>query len=200
MDGEGDSRGDIRWLTYSQIAEMRGISRDSAERTVRRRGWRRQAGNDGLVRVAVPLAWLEAGESSPPDNHPDSPPDKSTDANGMAVAIEAIQQAHRAEIEAKDSLVGALREQLTRAEERADAATARADQADRAIAGERARADVLRGRLDAAQQAADQARAAAQDAQQTAEGLRQADAVRRAGGRLVRAWRAWRGEVRGLAR
>jgi hypothetical protein len=42
-------------MTYAELAAVRGISALSAERLVRRRRWPRQAGNDGVVRVLVPL-------------------------------------------------------------------------------------------------------------------------------------------------
>ena len=45
-----------RRMTYAELATVRGISALSAERLVRRRNWPRQVGNDGVVRVLVPLA------------------------------------------------------------------------------------------------------------------------------------------------
>ncbi len=81
------------------------------------------------------------------------------------------------------------------------AAEGRADRAEQAIAGERARADAVRARLDAMQEqlaaeaeAADQARSQAQAAQDNAEKLREADATRKGRGRLARLKAAWRGE------
>jgi len=44
-----------RRMTYAELAESRRISVSSAERLVRRRHWRRQVGNDGVVRILVPL-------------------------------------------------------------------------------------------------------------------------------------------------
>ena len=44
-----------RRMTYAELAAVRGTSQSSAERLVRRRGWPRQVGNDGVVRVLVPL-------------------------------------------------------------------------------------------------------------------------------------------------
>jgi hypothetical protein len=44
-----------RRMTYAELAAVRGISALSAERLVRRKHWPRQAGNDGVVRVLVPL-------------------------------------------------------------------------------------------------------------------------------------------------
>jgi len=46
---------DARRMTYAELAAVRGISRGSAERLARRRQWPRQLGNDGAVRVLVPL-------------------------------------------------------------------------------------------------------------------------------------------------
>ena len=48
--GDGSRR-----MTYAELAAVRGTSQPSAERLVRRRGWPRQVGNDGVVRVLVPL-------------------------------------------------------------------------------------------------------------------------------------------------
>jgi hypothetical protein len=46
---------DGQWLSYVELAVHRGISRASAERLVRRKGWRRQSDNQGNVRVLVPV-------------------------------------------------------------------------------------------------------------------------------------------------
>ena len=43
-----------RWLTYRQIADLRRISKASAERLVRRHKWRRQEDNEGVTRALVP--------------------------------------------------------------------------------------------------------------------------------------------------
>ena len=45
-----------RRMTYTELAAVRGTSQPSAERLARRRGWPRQVGNDGVVRVLVPLS------------------------------------------------------------------------------------------------------------------------------------------------
>jgi len=54
--GDGASR-----TTYAELAETRGISLPSARRLVLRHHWPRQAGNDGIVRVTVPLIALVNG-------------------------------------------------------------------------------------------------------------------------------------------
>ena len=47
-----------RRMTYVDLAEARGISLSSARRLVLRHRWPRQRGNDGVVRVIVPLTAL----------------------------------------------------------------------------------------------------------------------------------------------
>src|SRR6516162_11397958 len=48
-----------RRMTYAELAEARGISLASARRLARRHRWAWQAGNDGVVRVTVPLPALQ---------------------------------------------------------------------------------------------------------------------------------------------
>ena len=69
-----------RRMTYAELADMRRISVASAERLVRRRRWERISGNDGVVRVSVPLTEarktpprtkrvsVSGRRTSPPDN------------------------------------------------------------------------------------------------------------------------------------
>jgi hypothetical protein len=47
-----------RRMTYAELAATRGISRASAKRLAQRHRWGRQVGNDGVVRVTVPLSAL----------------------------------------------------------------------------------------------------------------------------------------------
>ena len=47
-----------RRMTYAELAAVRGISLPSARRFVLRHRWPRQTGNDGVVRVTVPLTAL----------------------------------------------------------------------------------------------------------------------------------------------
>jgi hypothetical protein len=54
-DYRDDVGDDVRWLSYGELGQARGISTASAIRLVFRRKWRRQDGNDGTVRVAVPV-------------------------------------------------------------------------------------------------------------------------------------------------
>ena len=49
-----------RRMTYAELAQARAISLASARRLARRHHWHRQVGNDGIVRVTVPLGQLRA--------------------------------------------------------------------------------------------------------------------------------------------
>jgi hypothetical protein len=161
MDDESEAG---RWLTYVELAELRGISKASATRMSFRHKWRRQAGNDGSVRVFVPASALH-----------DKP--QGSDMGRMADAIEAT--------------IAAFREQAEGERKRADRAEARADQAELRADRAEARADALRHRLEGELETA---RAQAQEAAQAAEALRQAEAARRAIGLLARLRAAWRRE------
>src|SRR5215213_3540019 len=45
-------------MTYAELAEARSISITAARRLTLRHRWAKQTGNDGLVRVSVPLSAL----------------------------------------------------------------------------------------------------------------------------------------------
>src|SRR5579859_7173262 len=118
---EADTGADGRWLTYAELAEIRGIGKPSAERLVRRHKWRRQTDNRGNVRVLVPLDALA-----------DDGADRGEDMSGdMSHAINALEFA-----------LTALDQRAEAAERRADQADARAVTAEQTAAAERSRADM----------------------------------------------------------
>jgi hypothetical protein len=203
-----DVTSDVTWMTYAELGRVRGIDAASAKRLAIRRHWRRQAGNDGTARVAVPVTEATPRKAKPSDDAGDDTRDVTSDVTRV--------------INALDSAVVTLREQLAHAENRADQAEVRAEQAqsradraeqaiesernraDRAESGfnaERSRADALRDRVDGlqvelrhTQEAAKQAGAQAQEAQDAADELRRAEATRKARGLVARLRDAWRGE------
>ena len=61
-------------VTYAELAARLGITEDSAKRLVRRRKWPRKAGNDGKMRIDVPVDRLVVTPDSPEDTPPVSPP------------------------------------------------------------------------------------------------------------------------------
>ncbi len=265
--GRGDARdgitddvgSDVRWMSYAELGQARGISTASATRLAFRRKWRRQVGNDGTARMAVPVTEARRQQDRPHDDTADVMGDARADITHAVTALEGTVATLRERAEAADRRA----EQAEKGREAAEIRTERAEQAiseaqnraDRAEASrdqERSRADVLgtqaqealtrlaaaeaevkaahdrawasgeaqaaaerraeaeRGRADRAESAAAHERQDFLDGESRTrrelETVRkrldtvkreheQAEAARRAKGRLARAWRAWRGEL-----
>ena len=188
----GDDPRDITWMSCAELGRSRGISTASAKRLSNRRRWRKQAGNDGTTRVAVPVVEAVSREAVSGD----VPGDVPLHARALAALEDALTAAN-IRAEAALALADRTLAQLADAHARADRAETRAARAEAAIAGERQRTDLLRDRIDAmqaqiaaAEAAAEQGRAEAQAAQDAAEALRRAPTLpgRRGG--------AWRGSGR----
>jgi hypothetical protein len=198
--GEGGTGGDPTdreaggvWMTKADLARVRRISVASADRLIRRQGWRKHPGKDGRARVLVPSDWAtsrasgptDAPRASPTDEQParpaavvaTNPTDSATDPTDIARAVSTLESA-----------VSTLREQLSVVTGRADQADAdrqaaialadqtvtllkdavsRADRAEQGSDAERARADALRDRVGAMQVQLDEAHAALQAATET---------------------------------
>jgi hypothetical protein len=114
---DADSPPDGQWLTLADLAKARGTSKASAARLVRRHKWRRQPGNDGHVRVLVPV------------EKADRPADRPADTSGAFVVIQAALAAQE------------------RAEARADRAESRADKLATELAEVRAWVESLTATL-----------------------------------------------------
>jgi hypothetical protein len=181
-----DMAPDGRWLSYAELAEVRGITRKAAARLALRHRWRRQPGNDGATRVLVPPG--NERRQAPRDDGALAPP---SDTTAAAVWRERAQVAER-RVDAADtdrrSAIALAEQTVTLLTD----AVARADRAETAIAAERQRADALRDRLDGMQRDLDAARRWAQDAAQDANAMRQAEAERKGRGRWARLRAAWR--------
>jgi chromosome segregation ATPase len=166
--------GDGRWMTYDELAKLRGIARPSAERLVQRNRWRRQRGNDRTVRILVPMDSLSDDMSD--DVSGDVSADTGLVASTFETALAAIEAAHARELATlKEQVAGAeqaqaraqaMVEQFAGAVRDAEEA-ARVERARSAaeIADERARADALRDRLTTMQEQLAGARAALQAAE-----------------------------------
>lgn len=219
MDGRADNGADAepgsRWLTHRQLAGIRGISTASAIKLALRHGWRKQKDNRGTVRCLVPPEWInsqgdrQAGTSA--DERADVGADKSSEISVLRGAYEAALEANKAQIDALGGQIEALKGEIAAKAALIEGleaqrhgfftAEARANRAEEAAAGERARADALRDQLEIAQEelrqaseASDQVRQRAREAEDGLEALRQADEVRKARGRWTRIMAAWRGE------
>jgi chromosome segregation ATPase len=198
MDADTD---DVRWMTYAELGHARGISTASATRLAFRRKWRRQGGNDGIARVAVPAA--EAQQRS--DRTHDIGDDDRGDITRVVSALETAVASLTKRAEAAESRADRAEQAISTERERADRAEARTDKAEQGRDAERTRADALRDQIEAlrlklAQVEAEGAASDVQAAELTAQlkqartdaqELRQADAARKARGRWARLRQAW---------
>jgi hypothetical protein len=85
-----------RWLTYPELAAVRGIDKPSAIRLATRKKWRRQRDNRRVVRVLVPPEWLTPRYQSTdlPMDRQDRDMDLSSDRTDFAAALAAVEAAH----------------------------------------------------------------------------------------------------------
>jgi hypothetical protein len=113
-----DSEPDARWLSYDEIADMRGIDRASAIRMVRRKQWPKQDGNDGTTRVAVPGSFFRARRTKvtapgqEAHNVPDPPPGNDNDNvpvfNALSEHVRTLREQLTAIAEREERLRGEL--------------------------------------------------------------------------------------------
>jgi len=86
---------DGEWLSYAELAERRGIDRQSAFKLAARHQWRRQKGNTGQVRVFVPSAFAE-----PEEKGSDSGYDLSHHLAAFEASVVTLRAAHIGEMTA----------------------------------------------------------------------------------------------------
>jgi transposase-like protein len=177
------SFGEARGVIYSELAQIRGIGRESAVKLVQRERWRRQPGNDRSVRVLVPAEWQKPTKIG--EGIPEGFGEFASLVSGLHDTVAFVRE----RAEAADRRTDQAEARADQAEATRLAAEARADPADAALTGERTRADALRDRIEAlqvqladAQTATTQANATAQSTVEAAELLRPANAERKARG------------------
>lgn len=130
-----------RSMSYAEIAAVRGISADSAERLVRRRRWPKQLGNDGTVRVLVP-----ADEAQPAiARHPG----RRQAGRPPADILSAVRDALREVIQPLAEQVEAANRRADIERERAEAERIRADRAEQQV--EKLRSELTTARVEAAE-------------------------------------------------
>ena len=197
-DYRDDVGDDVKWLSYGELGQARGISTASAIRLVFRRKWRRQDGNDGTVRVAVPI-----DEANPQTEVADSDGDGIGREIGHVVGLlETATAMLRERGEEADEMFAALHatgeEALARAE--AETATEREarKQAEGAVADAEAQLSQAREDFERERREAEARRMTEQAAREKAEAeaaqLRQENQARRNLGLLARLLAALRGE------
>jgi hypothetical protein len=83
---------DVRMMTYADAAAVFGVQVDSIKRRARNRRWKREKGNDGLVRVGIPLDAVAMAETMQGTDIPtDSPPPISADILQLEKDVSALQ-------------------------------------------------------------------------------------------------------------
>jgi hypothetical protein len=194
-----------RWLTYAEAGQLLGISPEAVRQLARRRGWSRRTPNaygvqarvlvpeNAIVRPRPGLTAVQlTNERGMPDDgvHPDEQQMSGLDRLDES-GVRAFEAADLIRIlrETMEGLVTPLRDQLVRAEQRADADRIRADRAERHLEEERKRVDEERKRVDHLQAALADAVAAERIAAGEAAALR-AELDRRQDWRAPR-WRRW---------
>ena len=114
-----------RRMTYAELADIRRISVASAMRLVRRKNWARQTGNDGVVRVLVPLPAAGDRKQRKALLRGASEADKSDIRRGQARTSDRTSAAdNRRTIAALESALVTLGEQLADLQQRLDASDA----------------------------------------------------------------------------
>src|SRR4051812_8249429 len=108
---------DVEWLTIDEAAARLGISRESVRRTALRKRWAKRPGNDGRVRLGVPVERLPSAPAVGQGTGQTVGPDTGSTV-GQPDARVAILLA---EIEG-------LKQLVAEAGKRADAAERRADE------------------------------------------------------------------------
>jgi hypothetical protein len=214
MDAEPVSR----WISYAELAEIRGTDKTSALKLALRKKWPRRKDNHGTMQVCVPPDWMGSWGGRRSDSTPHDTPlsmpngvDISRAINTLEFALaaadkradQAEKRADRAEIQAEQAEIreNQAQQAIERERNRADRAEAgrevtetRADRAEQAADMLRDRLDTTQAELQQAHAATDQARAQAHEAQDAAAVLRRAEAARQGRGRWARLRAAWHGQ------
>lgn len=97
---------DVELLTYDEIAERFGITRESARQLVLRKHWTRRKGNDGRARIEIPV------DALPPTTSPsvvsngasESTSDLSEMTRALNRHIERVEQTLAAAVEKAEDL------------------------------------------------------------------------------------------------
>lgn len=128
---------DVRWLSYREMAAALAIAPKSAQRLAQRRKWPRQPGNDGQVRIGVPVDRLPPAIDAIEPTDPPTVAPSSSPASPPTVDNQVHLALARLEVE-----VAGLRELVAAERARAEAEGRRAD-------GEARRADAAEADRDA---------------------------------------------------
>ncbi len=188
------------WLSYPEAAAALGLSARAVEGRAYRGGWKKQKGNDGTVRLAVPVALLAPTHrggsvgSNPMHGATHGP----TEAHAQKAMLDELKASY-------ERLVDELRQRVEVAEARARAAEALAEQRASELTAQYERAGRAEGEAAARLREVEAAREAVGREQDRASveqraratAVAERDVARSelarwtAGGPVARAWRAF---------
>jgi hypothetical protein len=179
-----------RWMTYAQLARLRGVDKPSALKLALRKRWPRRKDNHSTMQVCVPPDWARPWSDGTAPDMPSDTPSAMADASDLPRVISALEaaitasgdraKADAATIEMQAALIVAERN-------RADAEAGRADRAEAARGAAIALADQTVALLKDAVARADRAEQGREGERARADALRdrvevlQAHAEERAG-------------------
>lgn len=123
-----------RSMTYAELAAALGIGDKSCRNLVRRKGWRRRPGNDGVARIDVPIEALER--------------DTSTNTSIRAPISAPTHAAPHVPTETVEE-IAALRAEIATLQTAVARAEAIAAERGASLERERKRADEVQAKLDA---------------------------------------------------
>jgi len=161
MEDNNPTADNVRWLSYDDIADMRGIDRASAIRMARRKRWPKQEGNDGTARVAVPGRFVRAGRTKRTALEHGDPGHSGVDLGETRDTPRQPSDSgadQAATIKALSDHIATLREQLTRAQ---DGAVEREEQLRSEVEAAVARLQEMQSSLEEEQAQLAEARTAA---------------------------------------
>ena len=177
-EGHRESHSDeARWMTFQELAAIRGTSKRAAVTLIRRHGWRRQRDNQNRVIALVPLTWAttedvgEAHETSHSDAHREAHngPVGQSHAAAFETALAAIEAAHARELAVLGEQVASAEQLRLELQAMVEQFAGQLRDADQIMKAERARSDAL---LADAQISVDRAEAAIAAERQRADDLR----------------------------
>lgn len=101
-------------MSYAEMAERLGIQVNSARKLTRRKKWHRTTGNDGTVRVHVPLDELPDRDDTPPAPAGPTPETRIAILETKIEGLTALVDAERGRADAAERDRDAWKHQATR--------------------------------------------------------------------------------------
>jgi len=98
----------VRWMSYAELGQARGASAATARRMANRKRWKKQPGNDGTMRVAVPSG-LAVPRETPPETS------RETMSQALAALETAVMTLSR-QLAVKGVALAAVEDRAKRAE------------------------------------------------------------------------------------